>query len=297
MDSSVCLRHHGIKGMRWGIRRFQNKDGSLTPLGKKRAKGSDDTKEETVEERRARTLKSTDAREIYKNRDILTTAEINERLNRIDTEARLARVAEGTKKSGMEKVDTVIKYARKANEIYELPNTSLGKAIKKALGNKVEENLSPDLKKVWENRSSMTDEQLSKVLKRSNTERAIKKMLDEAEGKKKESDDSKKTDTSDTDKKDTSSENKSSDSTKGDDNRSENPESDNSKVETGKVEDKGTSKFSGWKDGPVVDAEEGKDYWVVSSNTRNTKMSDTTDIVPAGKSYVAGLLEDKSGDS
>lgn len=294
MDSSVCLQHHGIKGMRWGIRRFQNKDGSLTPLGKKRAKGSDDTKEETVEERRARTLKSTDAREIYKNRDILTTAEINERLNRIDTEARLAKVAEGTKKSGMDKVDTVIKYARKANEIYELTNTSLGKAIKKALGNKVEENLSPDLKKVWENRSSMTDEQLSKVLKRSNTERAIKKMLDEAEGKKKESDDSKKTDTSDTDKKDKSSEDKSSDSSKGDNNHSE---SDNSKVETGKVEGKGTSKFSGWKDGPVVDAEEGEDYWVVSSDTRNTKMSDTTDIVPAGKSYVAGLLEDKSGDS
>lgn len=30
------LYHHGIKGMRWGIRRFQNKDGSLTPTGKKR---------------------------------------------------------------------------------------------------------------------------------------------------------------------------------------------------------------------------------------------------------------------
>lgn len=30
------LRHHGIKGMRWGVRRFQNKDGSLTPAGKKR---------------------------------------------------------------------------------------------------------------------------------------------------------------------------------------------------------------------------------------------------------------------
>lgn len=30
------LRHHGVKGMRWGIRRYQNKDGSLTPAGKKR---------------------------------------------------------------------------------------------------------------------------------------------------------------------------------------------------------------------------------------------------------------------
>lgn len=30
------LYHHGIKGQRWGIRRFQNKDGTLTEAGKKR---------------------------------------------------------------------------------------------------------------------------------------------------------------------------------------------------------------------------------------------------------------------
>jgi hypothetical protein len=30
------LYHWGIKGMRWGVRRYQNKDGSLTPAGKKR---------------------------------------------------------------------------------------------------------------------------------------------------------------------------------------------------------------------------------------------------------------------
>ena len=30
------LMHYGVKGQRWGIRRYQNKDGSLTPLGKKR---------------------------------------------------------------------------------------------------------------------------------------------------------------------------------------------------------------------------------------------------------------------
>lgn len=30
------IYHHGIKGMRWGVRRYQNPDGSLTPAGKKR---------------------------------------------------------------------------------------------------------------------------------------------------------------------------------------------------------------------------------------------------------------------
>lgn len=35
MENST-LQHHGTKGMKWGVRRFQNKDGSLTAEGKKR---------------------------------------------------------------------------------------------------------------------------------------------------------------------------------------------------------------------------------------------------------------------
>lgn len=30
------LMHHGIEGQKWGIRRFQNEDGSLTPAGRSR---------------------------------------------------------------------------------------------------------------------------------------------------------------------------------------------------------------------------------------------------------------------
>lgn len=37
------LQHHGIKGQKWGVRRFQNKDGSLTPRGKQRYLNSDGT--------------------------------------------------------------------------------------------------------------------------------------------------------------------------------------------------------------------------------------------------------------
>lgn len=35
-NKGAYLAHHGVKGQRWGVRRFQNPDGSLTEQGKRR---------------------------------------------------------------------------------------------------------------------------------------------------------------------------------------------------------------------------------------------------------------------
>lgn len=50
------LYHHGILGMKWGIRRFQNKDGSLTAAGKKRAQ--QDLEEASDDYKKAHTSKN-----------------------------------------------------------------------------------------------------------------------------------------------------------------------------------------------------------------------------------------------
>lgn len=41
--SEAELYHHGTKGMKWGVRRYQNPDGSLTAAGRKRYTNSDGT--------------------------------------------------------------------------------------------------------------------------------------------------------------------------------------------------------------------------------------------------------------
>lgn len=177
------LKHWGIKGMKWGIRRFQNKDGSLTPKGRKRYSDNGDSSEESIDALKTRLRSSTDAKELYKHRDLLTTNELNDRLNRINAEQRLGDIAAKSKKTGYDRIDSILKFGRKVNEVYEFTNTPVMKQIKKTLfGEKAKSN-TPDLRKALGKIGDLSDEELSKIIKRASSEKTLKKLVEELDSK------------------------------------------------------------------------------------------------------------------
>lgn len=51
MEYESSLYHHGVKGMKWGVRKYQQKDGSLTSAGKKRYSDAAQAREQKTQAR------------------------------------------------------------------------------------------------------------------------------------------------------------------------------------------------------------------------------------------------------
>ena len=81
--SSNELTHHGIKGMRWGVRRYQNKDGSLTKAGRKKMAKLDKEYSKLTGQNRNR---NRNAESPNTRLSKMTDDEIRARINRINLE-------------------------------------------------------------------------------------------------------------------------------------------------------------------------------------------------------------------
>jgi len=79
----IAIAHSGIKGQKWGLRRFQYNDGSLTPEGRKRyLKGGDKAVRKAEKQRAKREAILSDRKKLYKHRNEFTKEEIDKAMAR-----------------------------------------------------------------------------------------------------------------------------------------------------------------------------------------------------------------------
>lgn len=94
---SNYIKHHGIKGQKWGVRRFQNKDGTLTALGRKRQNNDNEPAHDDYN-------KSHDNKSVKSMSD----KELRDRLNRLNMERQYAQLTAPQQNLGKKIVGEVL---------------------------------------------------------------------------------------------------------------------------------------------------------------------------------------------
>lgn len=97
------LVHHGILGQKWGVRRYQNKDGTLTSAGKKREQAeADGTNSNNTKQRTSGKVvsKSTEHANSSKSKSLndMSDEELRRRLDRLKLEQEYNKLLKGPEK-------------------------------------------------------------------------------------------------------------------------------------------------------------------------------------------------------
>lgn len=194
------IEHHGVKGQKWGRRRYQNPDGTLTELGKRRyqkAEAREEIKaqkkldketarsnkaaaklakeEEATAKKKEYLLTKGSKEEVYKNRDLFTNEELQAYVERkrITDQLQNKPVKKSTSspetKTKMQKATDAIKKTasnaeKKVDAFIQYQNERKKEKILK----------KGKIKDVYKNRKLFTDKEIQEVLNRHRAETQLK---------------------------------------------------------------------------------------------------------------------------
>lgn len=146
------LMHHGTKGMKWGVRRYQNADGSLTLAGRLRyGQQSDGTMSESGKARYKKDVAKLRAKEkVVKNRE--------------ETAAKLKKLAD--KEKELEEREAALKGKSKKSDDGEAKSTT----------DKNTSESNPKLPSKNKKISEMTNEEIQAKIDRINLEQKLKNL-------------------------------------------------------------------------------------------------------------------------
>lgn len=191
------LTHYGILGQKWGIRRFQNKDGTRTPAGKSRERASDFKKAASAGWQKVKRTASSGWRKVKKAGETeidklrvkaatrkerkkkvseMSDEELNRRISRLQKERQYKELMREVNPGKLDGAKKVMK---------DFGNNLVSSVSKKTVDRITDQIFAPKEKDERTSLdvgdiSQLTDKQLNAVKKRMETERAVSKGLSSA---------------------------------------------------------------------------------------------------------------------